>query len=211
MKYPERVPAYSDIPSLHFSEIHKPFYVHYTFMMLHRLIYTSERENAIRMLVYTSMKLYGWENTPLYQALIDPNATRKDIKDSRAQYFDEEGEIQSLAAVELYWSHHDSLLGVPMSWFRPHVIEGDTICNRKFRFQNRRGEAHLPSLENEPYRELRRSLVQVGRDCTRRCQDMERAFVEFYGGIKQKVISVQDIISAEPRVRERYLMDWDRF
>lgn len=209
--YPERAPKYTEIPSLFCADESDKFYVHYIFVLLHRLIKGKEKgtEDSARMLLCTVLALYGWEKTPLYSTLQDKNSTMEEIRKSRSQRFDENGEIESLVGIRVYWSYHDALLQIPMSWYRPKIMAGDVFCDSIFRRSEQgRGVPLLPSFADEAYVPFRETLVDIGARAIPCTQDIERVFVEFYGFPCVSVITVQDIIKNKPEIRNDYLMSW---
>ena len=111
MRYPDRVPDSTHIPSFFYADEADIIYVHYVFMLLHRLIYSRDKDTfALRKLLCASFRLYGWEKTPLYQAISNEKSTLDEIKKSRSQRFDVQGELQEVKGVRIFWSYHDALL-----------------------------------------------------------------------------------------------------
>ena len=223
MQYPQRVSDSTYIPTFFFADEDEHIHVHHVFMLLYRLIYGIDKDiPELRDLLCAAFRLYGWKNTPLYAAVRNQDSTIDEIKKARAQRFDESGEAEILKGVRIFWSYHDSLLRVPMSWYRPGILEGDVICHHMFRYEDRKeknpvnpfrkGENPiLPSLEDTPYVDMRKNLQEVGSSSLKMCQDIERVFVELYGGVERTVITVGDIIQEAPNVQEKYFMSWDCF
>ena len=213
MLYPDRVSDSTHIPTFFFANEDDIIYVHYVFMLLNRLIYGLDKDTvALRKLLRASFRLYGWEKTPLYQVMNKDESTLDEIKRSRSERFDQEGKTQSLKGIRIFWSYHDALLQVPMSWFRPGIIEGDVICHHMFRYEDRkRKNPILPSLEDKSYGSVRRTLRELGRNSLAGCQDIERIFVELYGGVRVSSITVKEILEEEPLIEEEYFMSWQYF
>lgn len=213
MLYPDRVPDSTHIPTFFFANEDDIIYVHYVFMLLNRLIYGRDKDTiALRTLLRVSLRLYGWEKTPLYQTIRNDESTLDEIKKSRSDRFDEEGKAQDVKGVRIFWSHHDALLHVPMSWYRPGIMEGDVICHHMFRYEDRkRQKPILPSLEDRPYGSVRKTLQELGRSSLAGCQEIERIFVELYGGVRVSSITVKEILKEAPLIEEEYFTSWQYF
>lgn len=213
MQYPQIVSNSTYIPTFFFADEDENIHVHHIFMLLYRLIYGIDEDTPeLRSLLCAAFRLYGWKNTPLYMAVYNQESTLDEIKKARAQRFDENGNSEILKGVRIFWSYHDSLLRVPMSWYRPGILEGDVICHHMFRYEDRkRKNPVLPSLEDSSYGEIRENLQEVGSSSLNMCQDIERVFVELYGGVERTVITVGDIMQEAPNVQEKYFMSWDCF
>ena len=216
--YPKRVENRLHILDFEYAEPEDIFHVHDIFVLLYRVLFLKKRsekaDNCNRLLLCTVLELYGWKHIPLYAALKNPQSTYEEIKASRCLRFHQEQETEALKAINIYWSYHDALLKLPFAWYRPGILAGDVFCHEIFRFEREgrmrtnREKPLLPSLTDESYFPFRRDLSEVGKIAIERCQDIERVFVEFYGSLTRESITVQDIVDAEPEVKEEFFFDW---
>ena len=157
-----------------------------------------------RMLATATLELFGWEALPLTQLLRQKNAEHEDIWNARNK--DADGlRVHSLPN---YWGLRKSLLALPLSWDRPNVIEGDTVCNSMLR--RRDWEKH-PLLANAPYMRLRKKLATQAFEGMKVMLEIDEVIVSIYGPPQKQDLTVGAILKHNPSIQEHFFCSYDDF
>ena len=154
------------------------------------------------VLAKASLELFGWGHLPLTQALGKPEIDRKTLLDERSK----DGDGEEVYSLRYYWELRTGLIKLPLTWERPNILVGDTMCHSHFR---RRDWGKHPTFAKKPYFALARQLREHDRAMMKTVLDFDAALVSVYGAPTKAHLTVGELLAHNPKVADHFFCPWN--